>query len=85
MEKTLSFMEDLPLMNATSYDQILRMAESLTRDEQLRLIHELVVAADRDSLREQVSVLELCGLGQKLWQQLDAQEYVRNERASWNG
>ena len=78
-------MDDLPLMNATSHDQILRIAESLTRDEQLRLIHELVAAADKDSLREQASVLELSGLGQKLWQQLDAQEYVRNERASWNG
>jgi hypothetical protein len=31
------------------------------------------------------SILELGGLGQEIWQQRDAQEYVDGERASWNG
>jgi hypothetical protein len=29
--------------------------------------------------------MELCGLGKEIWEGIDAQEYVNNERASWNG
>jgi hypothetical protein len=59
----------------------LQMAESLPREEQLRLIQELAQHAE-DSAEGKTSVLELCGLGQEIWQQLDAQQYVR---AAWNG
>jgi hypothetical protein len=69
-------------MAATSYEAARRMAESLTRAEQLRLIEEL---AGRSGGAESVSILELCGLGQEIWQGIDAQEYVMRERASWNG
>jgi hypothetical protein len=31
------------------------------------------------------SILELQGLGKKIWQGVDGQEYVDRERASWNG
>ncbi len=31
------------------------------------------------------SVLDLEGLGREIWQGLDAQEYVNQERAAWNG
>jgi hypothetical protein len=37
------------------------------------------------SREEGTSLLALCGLGQEIWQQMDAQEYVRRERSSWNG
>jgi hypothetical protein len=30
-------------------------------------------------------MMELEGLGKEIWQGLDAQEYVNQERASWNG
>jgi hypothetical protein len=70
-------------MASTSYEQVLRVAESLPREEQLRLIQAL---AEHTARREgTTSVMELCGLGQGLWQQVDAQEYVNSERASWNG
>jgi hypothetical protein len=29
--------------------------------------------------------MELRGLGKEIWQGIDAQEYVNQERASWNG
>lgn len=35
--------------------------------------------------REKHSILELRGLGKKIWQDIDAQEYVDQERASWGG
>lgn len=31
------------------------------------------------------SILELRGLGKEVWDGIDAQEYVNQERASWNG
>jgi hypothetical protein len=73
-------------MATTSYEDALRMAESLSRDEQLRLIQELTAHAGVGAASDQkTSVLELCGLGQEVWRQMDAQEYVNRERASWNG
>jgi hypothetical protein len=73
-------------MATTSYEDTLRMAESLSRDEQLRLIQELTAHAEAGGASDQkTSVLELCGLGQEVWRQMDAQEYVNRERASWNG
>jgi hypothetical protein len=31
------------------------------------------------------SILELRGLGKEIWGNIDAQEYVNQERDSWNG
>lgn len=73
-------------MATASYENALRMAESLSRDDQLRLIQELAAHAEAGaSSNQKTSVLELCGLGQEIWLQMDAQEYVNRERASWNG
>lgn len=73
-------------MATTFYEDALRMAESLSRDEKLRLIQELAAHTEaRTSSDEKTSVLELCGLGEEIWLHMDAQEYVNRERASWNG
>ena len=73
-------------MATGSYESALQIAASLSRDEQLRLIRELTVrAAQEAASEEETSLLALCGLGQEIWQQMDAQEYVRRERSSWNG
>jgi hypothetical protein len=70
----------------TSYESALAMAESLSREEQLRLVRELTDRTGEDAAEEpQHSVMELCGLGKEIWEGIDAQEYVRRERASWNG
>jgi hypothetical protein len=62
------------------------MAAALNRDEQLRLIRELTLHAAKGTDTEgRTSVLELCGLGEEIWRQMDAQEYVHRERSSWNG
>ena len=71
-------------MAATSYEQALRAVEALTREERLRLIQELAEHAAHDG-DHAASVMDLCGLGQEIWQDWDAQEYVNRERASWNG
>jgi hypothetical protein len=71
---------------APTYEDALQVAGSLRPDEQLRLIQELTARAAREASSEpQHSILELCGLGKEIWEGIDAQEYVNNERASWNG
>ena len=73
-------------MAAHSYNDALRMAASLSRDEQLRLIQELSAHAGEGADSEpEHSIMELCGLGKEIWEGVDAQEYVNRERASWNG
>lgn len=72
----------------STYNQVRRLAESLTLDEQMRLIEEL-----SSLIRQQVmltpkpkrSILELEGLGKEIWQGIDAQEYINQERDGWNG
>jgi hypothetical protein len=71
-------------MATTSYEQALRVEEALPREDQLRLIQELTEHTGQDA-EPTTSVMDLCGLGQEIWQQRDAQEYVNGERASWNG
>ena len=81
----LSWRGEVGLATA-SYESALQIAASLSREEQLRLIRELTVrAAQEAASEEETSLLTLCGLGQEIWQQMDAQEYVRRERSSWNG
>jgi len=74
------------VMAVVSYESALQMAQSLSPEERLRLVHDLTTpAAQIASESQQSSILEICGLGAELWKQSDAQEYVRNERASWAG
>ena len=69
-----------------TYQEIRRQVENLTPDEQLRLLAELAAMVRRRMLvRPKRSIMELEGLGKETWQGLDAQEYVDQERASWNG
>jgi len=73
-------------MGAASYEAALEMAQSLSKREKLRLIRELSLESpDSAVTSEPVSILDLCGLGAEIWQQVDAQEYVRSERSTWAG
>ena len=73
-------------MATISYENALAMAESLSHEEQLRLIQDLAGRAGVGASPEpEHSIMELRGLGKEIWQGIDAQEYVNSERASWNG
>lgn len=72
--------------NMNTYQNIRRQVENLTPEEQLHLLEELAVIVRRRMLvKSKRSIMELEGLGKETWQGLDAQEYVNQERASWNG
>jgi len=68
---------------AMTYESARQMAESLSREDQLRLIQDLM--ANTEASGGSASVLELQGLGAEIWQGIDAREYVNQERSSWNG
>ena len=73
-------------MADSSYDSALELAGSLPVEDQLRLIRALMTQSS--AVRPgagQSSVLELSGLGAEEWKNIDAQEYVRQERSSWIG
>ena len=69
----------------TTYQDIRNQVESLTPDEQLRLLADLAVIVRRRMAKPERSIMELEGLGKDIWQGIDAQAYVNQERASWNG
>jgi hypothetical protein len=70
----------------TTYQEVRRQIESLTFDEQKRLMEELAsIVSHRKTADSKPSILDLEGLGKDIWQGIDAQEYIDQERQSWNG
>ena len=70
----------------TTYQEIRRQIVNLTPDEQLQLWEELTtIVNDRIQSKPKRSIMELSGLGKEIWQGIDAQEYVNQERLSWDG
>ena len=73
-------------MFTTGYEDVLNLARRLDPAQQLRLLEALA-----KSVRQQIapqtkrSILELQGLGKEIWRGIDAQAYVRQERAAWGG
>ncbi len=69
-----------------TYDETLSRVRQLTPFDQLRLLEELaVIVRYQVEVRQPRSILELEGLGKDIWEGIDAQEYIDQERASWNG
>jgi hypothetical protein len=65
-------------------EELLRAAEELPPDEQLRLLTEL---SQRITARGKPrrSITELRGSGREVWDDVDAQEYVNRKRDSRGG
>ncbi|MBK9166662.1 MAG: hypothetical protein IPM24_04265 [Bryobacterales bacterium] len=72
--------------SASPYDRAKRSVEALGPADQLRLIAELIARLSGELDRQpRRSLLELQGLGKSVWQGVDIEEYLRQERSSWNG
>lgn len=72
----------------SSYQEVLHQAQSLTPEEQIHLIEDLSkLIRQQMTMKSQPkrSIMELRGLGKEIWNGIDAQEYVNEERDSWNG
>jgi len=73
------------MQTTVTYKQALKLARKLNRTERLRLIQALAARSGARTNHKKHSILELRGLGKQIWEGIDAQEYVRRERASWIG
>jgi hypothetical protein len=76
---------------STTYTETLKQVRSLDPEDQLRLLEDITMLLRQSLARHSLtpksrrSILELRGLGKEIWEGLDAQSYVEQERASWNG
>jgi hypothetical protein len=74
------------MKSANDYEAILRQVKGLDLIHQLRLIQDLMVITQQQGRAgSQRSILELQGLGKEVWEGIDADKYVDQERASWDG
>ena len=72
-------------MASDSYERAKRSVEALAPMEQLRLVSELAAGLSAELDPQPRSLMELEGLGREVWQGVDVEEYLRQERASWDG
>lgn len=70
-------------MANNSYDEILSLAKQLSQQDQAKLVGELAQLAGRKNNGAH-SILELEGLGKEVWEGIDPDKYVAQERDSWD-
>jgi hypothetical protein len=71
-------------MTSGEYKDWLDRISRLSQQEKMRLLAVLSsqVRAGSGPRRD---IMELAGLGKEIWEGIDAQDYVNQERDSWNG
>jgi hypothetical protein len=71
-------------MVQTSYQNILIQIKRLNMSEQLRLLEAIAQLVQREpASKPPRSIRELRGLGKRVWNNIDAQDYVNQERDAW--
>jgi hypothetical protein len=68
-----------------SLSSVLQLSQQLSPSDQLRLI-ELLSEQLRhklDAADEELDLLTSAGLGAEIWREIDVDEYLAAERASW--
>jgi hypothetical protein len=72
-------------MTTVSYNRVVSEIKELNMADQLRLLEEMAGLIRRRTTDDHSrSILELRGKGKQLWQRIDVQKYIDEERASWN-
>jgi hypothetical protein len=75
-------------MSTNAYQQVRQLALNLTPEEQLQLIEDLIQNIRQTckiEAKSRHSIKELKGLGKEVWQTIDLDQYIEEERASWEG
>ncbi len=74
-------------METQRYEQILSDIQALPLPEQLLLLEQTasLVRNKAASLSKTRSIMELKGMGKDIWEKIDVDKYIAEERASWNG
>ncbi len=67
-----------------TYEEVLSQVRLLSFDDQLQLLEELAsIIRRRYTSHPKHSFLELQGLGKEIWQSIDVEKYIDEERNSW--
>jgi len=71
---------------AVSYSDCVSAIAGLNPEEQLRLLEVISSKLRRTLGRKDAtqSIMKLEGLGAEIWEGIDAQEYVQDERKAWD-
>jgi hypothetical protein len=74
-------------METQRYEQILSDIRALPLSEQLLLLEQTasLVRNRTACLSKPRSIMELKGRGRELWEKINVDKYIDEERASWNG
>ena len=73
-------------MPVKTYQEVLSQVERLSPDDQLRLVEQLAGKLRREIATTKAHrITELKGVGKELWEEIDVQQYIDQERDSWNG
>ncbi len=72
-------------MSTYIYDGILQQIQLLTPDEQLQLLGDIAAMLRQQVTAEPMhSIMELKGLGKEIWQGIDVEKYIDEERNLWD-
>ena len=72
------------LMSTDEYRTVLDQALRLTPEEQLQLIEDIItVVRHQVRARHQHSIMEFEGVGKEVWEGIDVEKYIDEERNSW--
>ncbi len=72
-------------MSAEDYHEALSRVLSLTPEEQLELLEEVIsIVRHQAKPRPKHKVMEFRGVGKETWQSIDVEKYIEEERNSWN-
>ena len=71
-------------MSTDEYRTVLDQALSLTPEEQLKLIEDIITVVRRQvRARHQHNIMEFRGMGKEAWEGVDVEKYIDEERNSW--
>ena len=67
-----------------TWQDVLPTVEKLSRADQLRLMSELLRRMEPLAVEtEPIDLLDLAGVGAEVWAEVDANDYLNQERDSW--
>jgi hypothetical protein len=72
-------------MSSNAYREALSRVLDLTPEEQLQLLEDVISRVRlRVTARRKHSVMELKGLGKEIWEGINVEKYIEEERNSWD-
>ncbi|MBP7963883.1 MAG: hypothetical protein KBG20_00895 [Caldilineaceae bacterium] len=72
--------------STATYRRVVKQIQTLTADEQLRLLQDLTKMVQNSVVgTSKPNLMDLQGLDKELWRGVDVDTYINEERESWNG